>query len=127
MGYEDRRDINVLIGKTLKECKQGRNKIRFLCEDGSEFQLFHNQDCCESVEIESITGDLYDLIGHPILLAEESSSNKNPEGVGVKEYEPESFTWTFYKFATIKGYVDIRWYGSSNGYYSEKVNFEQVR
>lgn len=32
----------------------------------------------------------------------------------------------WYKFGTIKGYVTVRWYGESNGYYSEEVNFERV-
>lgn len=85
--------------------------------------VVHWQDCCESVTIEDIVGDLEDLVGEPILLAEEATSDENPDGV-TKEYQ-DSFTWTFYKFATRKGYVDIRWYGESNGCYSESVDFSR--
>ncbi len=100
--------------------------ITFTTESGKAYQLYHSQDCCESVEIDDIAGDVGDLIGSPLLQAEEaSSSNTWPEGV-KKDYEPESYTWTFYKLATIKGSVTIRWYGSSNGYYSESVSFREA-
>ena len=73
-----------------------------------------------------VIGDLGDLIGTPIVMAEEAiSENKNPEGIEVPK-DQDSFTWTFYKFATIKGYVTIRWYGESNGYYSESVSFDLI-
>lgn len=99
----------------------GGDVVEFKTTDGRTFRLHHYQDCCESVDIESITGDLSDLVGHPILVAEESCNS----GENYEDW-PESFTWTFYKLATIKGYVDIRWYGSSNGYYSEDVYFDEV-
>ncbi len=115
-----------LQGKTLKRAAQiGEDRIEFETDAGKTFALFHRQSCCESVIIESVTGDLADLVGSPILLAEEAESKDDPPGY-KHEYEPESQTWTFYKLRTIKGSVDIRWYGSSNGYYSESVDFAKV-
>jgi hypothetical protein len=114
-----------LIGKTLTTVeKVGEDRIEFTDSAGKKYALYHSQDCCESVNVEDINGDLSDLVGNPLLQADEETSDKNPEGI-TKEYQ-DSFTWTFYKLATIKGGVTIRWYGESNGYYSESVDFAEV-
>lgn len=94
----------------------GNDALYFEQEDGEHFVLTHIQDCCEDVEIESIDGDLDDLVGVPLLMAEEIIK------VGG-EPTLESNTWTFYKFATVKGYVTVRFLGWSNGYYSERVDW----
>jgi hypothetical protein len=118
--------VEYLKGKVLTAAEQiGDIELVFTVDDGSQYRMFHVQDCCESVSIESIVGDLQDLVGHPILMAEEATSGEYQPWETPDEYG-ESFTWTFYKFATIKGYVDIRWHGQSNGYYSESVDFMLV-
>ncbi len=114
-----------LVGKTLTNVENiDDEKIVFTLDSGEKYKLFHYQDCCENVYVESIVGDLSDLVGLPILVAEEVSNSDPQPGQDVPKYD--SFTWTFYKLATRKGYVDIRWYGTSNGYYSESVYFEKV-
>lgn len=121
-------EFNSLQGKTLTSVtgEAGGDEIIFHCENGEVYKLLHHQDCCESVIVESIVGDLSDLLNTPILLAEEATSEETPPGVEL-DYPPESQTWTFYKLRTIKGSVDIRWHGASNGYYSESVNFDLVQ
>lgn len=113
--------FSTLVGKTLtaiSPAQAGDDEIRFTVSPGEIYSLKHLQACCESVSIESIVGDLSDLVGEPILMAEESSGEIPDAG--------ESGTWTFYKLATRKGYVDIRWCGYSNGCYSEAVSFLKV-
>jgi hypothetical protein len=120
-------EFNSLLGQTLTSIQNiNDERLIFTNDKGQVFEMSHQQDCCESVTIESITGDLLDLIGSPILMAEENFSHETPECF-THEYEPESQTWTFYKLSTIKGYVDIRWFGESNGYYSESVSFWEVK
>ena len=119
--------FSTLLGKTLVSVENLKNEeLQFTTDNGETYRLYHYQDCCETVTIEDIDGDLQNLVGSPIVQAEEVvSENQNPEGVPIPEYQ-DSYTWTFYKLATVKGYVTIRWYGESNGYYSESVDFEQV-
>lgn len=109
--------ISDMIGKTPLFIIQGDDDtILFKFSDGTQIEFYHAQNCCESVIIEDVNGDWSDLVGQPILEAREVSNDAPP-----LEWEPESYTWTFYTFRGIKGSVDVRWYGTSNGYYSESV------
>lgn len=134
----------------------GDDTLTFHCESGERYQLHYYQDCCANCSIEDICGDLDDILRSRILLAEMVCSADPSEDIIAKrkaEYEeararfkprrdgdefywygpsPDndwqegSETWSFYKLSTIKGSVTIRWYGSSNGYYSETVTFERL-
>ena len=88
----------------------------------NRYIFYHEQDCCESVLIEDITGELENLLNSPILVAEE----RIDEDLTSESSDEYTSVWTFYEFATNKGSVTVRWYGSSNGYYSEDVNFKII-
>ena len=112
-------NIGELEGKIIIKIDRTDNEILFSCLDRNRYLMYHEQDCCESVYIEDVVGDLDDLIGSPVIIAREDS-NREPDNYG-------STTWTFYNIFTIRGGVTIRWNGSSNGYYSESVNFDNVK
>lgn len=118
-------EFSALTGQTLRAvtgAKEGSKSIIFTTIDGREFSLSHNQSCCEEVSLADVCGEVRYLLFTPILLAEEVSSDTWPADRLVDETQ-ESFTWTFYKLVTNKGAVTLRWLGTSNGCYSEKVDF----
>lgn len=95
--------------------------------------MAYHQDCCASCSVEDVCGDVADLVGSPVVRAEEPSSLDNFDELkeaqrteGIVDYTPDSYTWTFIILGTAKGTVTLLWYGSSNGYYSESPTFERV-
>lgn len=111
--------ISELVGKVVTKIENNsyRDELLFHTDSGT-YIMHHLQSCCENVSVDDIVGDLDDLLNSEILNAEEITE------CGDDKYI--SSTWTFYKIATIKGYITIKWYGTSNGYYSEKVSFYRI-
>ena len=126
MRYNEK-PFSELLGKTITEItglESESDSVSFICSDGTAYEMYHEQDCCESVYIEDVCGDVGRLIGTPITMAEEISNSDDPPR-GDPKYV-DSYTWTYYKLATIKGYATIRWYGESNGHYREAVDFFEI-
>ena len=113
--YDNRVDVAEMLDQTFTSVQADNETVTFQ-NDKVRYVLYHEQDCCESVTVEEIIGDLEDLENLPLLIAREDT---NAEGEVLPT--SESYTWTFYNFATYKGYVTIRFLGESNGYYSEDV------
>ena len=124
--YNKRIDASVsdMKGLTIEEIEgmeSGSDHVTFNTVCGKKFHMWYEQDCCASCDIADVAGDVSDLIGSPLLMSEEVSDASYEAMHKCEDYE--SCTWTFYKFATQKGYVTLRWFGSSNGYYSESTSF----
>ena len=143
--------FSILVGLTITEainCEVDSDEIILRTDAGFDIVMCHIQDCCEHVSVEDIVGDVEDIVGSEILVAEEVSSTDLQESkdevarilfgdeaeVAVAVLNgwkaestgnDESNTWTFYKIDTAKGGIVIRWLGSSNGYYSERVDIMQ--
>ena len=123
--YYPKVDVSVLMHRTITNLQQnGYDELLFTMDNGDRYIMYHSQDCCEYVRIEDIDGDLNDLVGSPILQAEEVTGETQDSW--EEDERQDSYTWTFYKFATIKGSVTLRWLGESNGYYSESVDFGKI-
>ena len=111
--YYWRVPLSELVGKTIVRMEQ--------VNDGTVYALFHIRECCENVYLEDVNGELSWLLDTPILMADEAEGE-----TGTEEEYGTRYRWTFYRFATRKGYVDLRFLGLSNGYYSEKMDFIRI-
>lgn len=103
-----------LTGKTLTKINAEKEIVTFTCGDGSEFEMRHQQECCETVCLEDGSG-LEELVGQKVVYAYEASSSGR--------FEYGTCRWTFYTIQGERTAATMRWYGESNGYYSEGVSF----
>lgn len=114
--------LSRLIGATVLKvegAEEQSEEVKIITDLGT-LRLYHEQSCCESVCVEDVVGDPADLIGGVVVLFEERDNDSEEKG------EYESSTWTFYALRTTKGDLDLRWLGTSNGFYSESVHTEWI-
>lgn len=119
--------FDTLLGREIDyidSMEEGSHEVRIRLkqEYGSNYdnefvRLFHEQECCESVYLEDVNGDPDDLLRGRIVMFEAVTQRSDDP----YEHGEDSLTWTFFKIATTNGTVVLRWYGGSNGWYSEDV------
>lgn len=128
-GYDcDTVEIKDLLNKVFKSVEitnvdpdddcDYNDCVVFTTIDDEVYVMMHLQDCCEHVYLESVDNDTTVLVGSQILVAEERINSKKRLNGSEK--------WTFYLLGTTEGCCNFRWYGSSNGYYSERVDLYKI-
>lgn len=132
MSYDNDHNISALNGRHIVSAEgleSGSDCVSFVCADGSRWQMVHISDCCESVSVEDVVGDIADLQDATVIDARCETSDTDPDDRTPDKDDRyrDSFTWTFYIIQTNKGAVTIRWLGESNGHYGEGVDFECVQ
>ena len=114
------REFSEMVGKTFSHISVNEHKDEMIFHGEESYKFYHEQDCCELIEIEDIDGDV-DAKNFRLCTAEEVSRSSGGAG-GL-----DSATWTFYRFRGPNFNLVVRWGGYSNGYYSESVDFEKIR
>lgn len=112
--------MNALFGslkhQTIRDIRIRADEVEIETDAGT-FRLYHDQDCCESVLVQSVVGDRESVTGSPITLAEEDSV------CGEGSYG-ESWTDTKFFLEAAGKRLEIVFHGESNGCYREGVDIE---
>lgn len=115
------RSVQKII-KSIEGLEEESGIVTITFEDGSSILQEHEQDCCEWVRVTQVDGDISRHIGATFMGIEEKVVSMHDDDYdGPDLGEDDSWTATFYTMRTSKGYLDWRWTGESNGYYSESV------
>lgn len=101
----------------IEGLEEGSSKVTLQTSKGA-LVFEHWQDCCETVTLNDF--ELDNNINSAEILSIEEVVKEGDPSQDVWDYE--SSTWTFYKIETSKGGLWMRWFGESNGYYSEAVD-----
>jgi hypothetical protein len=115
-----RTNIASLVGETLThiDC-DGTSQIMLTTASGRQIMIYHEQDCCESVQIQDTEGNWHDLIGKVITDTDHDTTHTCGDCA-------DSCTLSVLTFKVDDATVISRWIGESNGYYSEGVDLLDI-
>lgn len=108
---------DYFVGKTIESvlgAEAGSEDVTFFFTDGTAVSTYHSRDCCESVLIDRVEGDVQELIGKVI-----ASASEDEAGTQDRDDVGDSSTWTEQTLEADGVKVMIVWLGTSNGYYGE--------
>lgn len=114
-------DERELIGKTIKAISVDDDELDITVTDGEKdyrYGIRHFQDCCENVSLDSVDGNIHNMIGKKITDAYSMISD-----LPYEEYR--GGTRSVYRIVAEDDYLWLEWHGRSNGYYGEGVTFFQ--
>ena len=114
-----------LKGKTIvgiNDLEIGSGQVSIRTNDGN-YELYHDQDCCEHVRIVKVIGNVNELIGE-VIFAEEDTGASDPDW--YNESFTDSHTWTKYVLKTANASLEFWFLGESNGYYSEDIRIKKI-
>jgi hypothetical protein len=106
---------DMLIGKVVSRIERlvQSDEVHFYLDSGEVLRMWHYQACCEEVVLESVDTELSEVEG----------TIKRFEETTLEVSSDEQWTSaTFYNITIGSTMFNMRWYGSSNGYYSESVD-----
>ena len=115
---DDHLGLGVLVGQNLSSVKEAGEAVVFTLTDGRRYKLYHESDCCESVDLEEVDGNLTDLHGLVTVAMSEEEAGESTHD--------DSCTITTIRIATETATVTMTWRGESNGYYRETPTFEEM-
>lgn len=120
--------LNELIGKTFYEIKKRGDNISFTDMEGTVYKFNSYHSGFSETFLEDIEGELSDLANSKIIIAEmvKKTENYNSDLKRASPYYDYS-QWVFYKFATLKGYVTIKWRCEASANYSSEVIIEKIK
>lgn len=100
----------------IEESEDESQRVVFNTKGGNVFQISHIRDCCESVVLSSIKGNLSNLLNEKIISC-----------TYYREYSICEEDFQFYKLETRKGIVEFVWHGDgSDCNSSTDVDFSQI-
>jgi hypothetical protein len=121
--------FHTLKGKIITKIsviKQTERIDQIRIEVGAKnFRLFHDEACCEEVQLVKIIGKIESIIGKKITLAEEDSFEP-PWWKGEYSEFSRTHTWSSYYLEAGTSRLELWFLGQSNGCYSEVLEFQEL-